>query len=204
MTAPLDVNGGKAMRLSGILAGWAALLAAALGLALFAPSVSAQGMKGMKPMGGMAAPADAPAVPPVAGYAEGRRILFIHTETSDPKIAKLLTDMMGGSPVLVVPALARAPEEMLAPVYVFANGVKPDGPMGPLGFQPDVFPHPPGTPGYSPLRRIVKVAWKNPAAARVLKSAAEVKGAAAKGEVALEASGAVVNMPLLTWPGGRR
>ena len=52
----------------------------------------------------------------------GQKILFLHTETSDPKIAKILTDMMG-SPVLVVPSLARTPKEMLALVYVFTNGV---------------------------------------------------------------------------------
>ena len=69
----------------------------------------AKGMKPMAGMGGMKMPADAPVVPAVTGHGEGREILFIHTETSDPKIAKILTDMMGGSPVLVVPALAKAP-----------------------------------------------------------------------------------------------
>lgn len=43
---------------------------------------------------------------------------------------------MISSPVLTVPALAQAPEAMLARVYVFANGIK-DG--GPLKFQrPDL------------------------------------------------------------------
>ncbi len=73
--------------------------------------------------------ADAPVVPPVAGFSEGEKILFLHTETSDPEIAKVLTDMMG-SPVLVVPSLAKAPKEMLAQVYVFTNGVKGMGPLG--------------------------------------------------------------------------
>ncbi len=82
----------------------------------------AKGMKPMAGMGGMKMPANAPTVPPVTGYSEGQEILFIHTETSDPKIAKILTDMMGGSPVLVVPALAKAPPDLLARVYVFTNG----------------------------------------------------------------------------------
>jgi len=43
----------------------------------------------------------------VTGYSNGQETLFIHTEASDPKIAKILTDMMGGSPVLVVPASVR-------------------------------------------------------------------------------------------------
>ncbi len=64
-------------------------------------------MKSMTPMGGMMA--DAPVVPPVTGYSEGEKVLFLHTEASDSGIAKILTDMMG-SPVLVVPALAMAPK----------------------------------------------------------------------------------------------
>ncbi len=92
---------------------------------------ASQGMmgKGEMMMGGMMA--DAPVVPPVTGYSEGEKVLFLHTEASDPGIAKILTDMMG-SPVLVVPALAQAPKEMLARVYVFTNGLKGEGPLGPL------------------------------------------------------------------------
>ena len=51
----------------------------------------------MKPMagtGGMEMPKNAPTVPAVFGYSEGQEILFIHTETSDPEIAKILTDVM--------------------------------------------------------------------------------------------------------------
>ncbi len=160
-------------------------------------------MQPMKPMGTMMTPKDAPVVPPVTGYADGRKILFLHTETSDPKIAKILTDMMG-SPVLVVPSLARAPKEMLASVYVFTNGLSGDGPMGPLGFQPDVFDNPPGRSGYSPLRTIVLVTWKDGSSARTLTSAAAVQKAISNGEITTEEPGLVVNMPFVTWPSGRR
>ncbi|MDP6366723.1 MAG: hypothetical protein QF787_11325 [Nitrospinota bacterium] len=160
--------------------------------------------KGMKPMGGMAAVKNAPVVPAVTGYSEGKTILFIHTETSDKKIAKILTDMMGGSPVLVVPALAKVPAEALSRVYVFANGLKGGGPTGPLGFQADVFENPPGDPGYSPLRKITLVRWKTPSAARRLRSAGEVRKAVRNGEAAAEETAVVVNMPFLTWPGGKR
>ncbi|MBI2880943.1 MAG: hypothetical protein HYY21_05115, partial [Candidatus Tectomicrobia bacterium] len=160
----------------------------AVGFYVQPPAAPGQGM-GMRPAGG-----EAPAVPPVTGYSEGERILFLHTETSDPKIAKILTDMMG-SPVLVVPSLAQAPPEMLAREYVYANVVKGDGPLGPLGFQPDVFESPPGSGGYSPLRRVILVKWKDASAARVQKSAAEVREAAQKGEITLEETGVVVNMP---------
>lgn len=139
-------------------------------------------------------------VPPVDGYLEGRNILFIHTEASDPQVAQLLTKMKG-SPVLVVPSLAQAPAEMLAEVYVFKNGVKGGGP---LEFQPDVFDSAPGTAGYRPLRRLNLVTWNNPQAAREFKTAAEVREARAKGEIAVEQPGVVINMPMLTWPGGHR
>lgn len=148
----------------------------------------------------MAGMATGPVVPPVKGYTEGQEIRFIHTEASDRNVAQMLTDMMR-SPVLVVPSLAQAPPSMLANVYVFTNGVKGDGPFG---FQPDVFDRPPGDPGYSPLRAVHLVTWKDERAARELRSVAEVRDAEARGEITLQRPGAVVNMPFLTWPGGRR
>jgi hypothetical protein len=143
---------------------------------------------------------EGPVVPPVKGYAEGEEILFLHTEASSPDIAETLTEMMG-SPVLVVPSLAEAPESMLANVYVFTNGLEG---TGPLGFQPDVFDNPPMTEGYSPLRTVTLVTWQDEASARELTSATEVLEAEEQGEVTIEQPGVVVNMPFLTWPGGQR
>ncbi len=139
-------------------------------------------------------------IPPVKGYMEGKVIRFIHTEASDTKVAGLLSDMMG-SPVLVVPSLAQAPSATLSNVYVFTNGIRGEGPFR---FQPDVFDNPPGTTGYSPLRALNLVTWKEEQLARKLKSAAEVEGAMEKGEVTIKQPGVVINMPMLTWPGGRR
>lgn len=138
--------------------------------------------------------------PPITGYVDGEEIRFVHTEASDPEIAKTLTEMVD-SPVLVVPELAQVPEAALANVYVFTNGIRGDGP---LDFQSDVFDSPPGTPGYSPLRAVNLVTWTQGADARTLKSAAQVQEAASKGAVTIKKPGVVVNMPLLTWPGGRR
>ncbi len=89
-------------------------------------------------------------LPAGMAYAEDQEIYFVHTEASDPVIAETLTSMMS-SPVLHVPGLAQIPEASLANVYVFSNGIAGSGP---LGFQPDVFDNPPGTPGYTPLRRL--------------------------------------------------
>lgn len=145
----------------------------------------------------------APSLPAVTGYAAGEEILFVHPEASDPAIADTLTSMMR-SPVLTVPELAEAPPALLAPVYVFANGVKPRGARGPLDFQPDVFDCPPRQACYRPLREVHLVTWEDPDGARVLTSAAEVREAADRGEVAIERPGVVVNMPFLEWPGGER
>lgn len=67
---------------------------------------------------------------------------------------------MIGSPTIYVPALAEVPESALADVYIFANGVAPEGtPLHPLGFQADIFDSVPGDVAYSPLRRVLRVRW---------------------------------------------
>lgn len=139
-------------------------------------------------------------VPPVQGFYEGTTITFIHTEASDPSVAKRLTGMRG-SPVLEVPELADVPASSLARVYVFQNGVKGGGPFG---FQPDVFDSAPGDSGYRPLRTVELVTWNPGVKPKVLRSAAEIELAVARGEIDIESSGVVVNIPFLTWPGGRR
>ncbi len=47
------------------------------------------------------------------------------------------------------------------------------------------------------------MAWKNERAAPVLRSEREVKAAEQAGEIVIERPRVVVNMPLVTWPGGR-
>ena len=144
-----------------------------------------------------------PVVPPVVGYAAGEEVLFIHTEASDSGIALTLTEMMG-SPVPTVPALAQVPDVATAAVYVFTNGVQPSGARGPLEYQPDVFDCPLPERCYRPLRDVRMVTWARPDTARVLRSARAVRDGIAGGELREERSGVVVNMPLLSWPGGRR
>jgi hypothetical protein len=141
------------------------------------------------------------AIMPVGrAYTDGQEIYFMHTEASDADIAALLTQMMD-SPVLFVPSLADTPDSALANVYVFSNGIEG---MGPLGFAPDVFDNPPGTDGYSPLRRLNVATWIDLTAARELKSAAEVLNAEAAGKVTIEQPGVVINMPFIVWDGGKR
>ncbi len=139
-------------------------------------------------------------LPAGRAWAEGREIYFVHTEASDPDVAKLLTDMMA-SPVLYVPGLASAPATAVAQVYVFENG--PKG-KGPFGFQADVFDNPPGTAGYSPLRNVNLVKWADLTKARELKSVAEIMAAQAAGELTITQPGVIVNMPFVVWDGGKR
>jgi hypothetical protein len=139
-------------------------------------------------------------LPAGKAYAEGKEIYFIHTEASDAGVAEKLTNMMK-SPVVLVPSLASVPAEALANVYVFTNGLKGSGPFG---FQPDVFDNPPGTAGYTPLRRLNVIKWADETKARELKSAAEVLQAEKAGELTIEQPGVVINMPFVVWDGGKR
>lgn len=189
MTRPLGV----AVAIAAVTLGFGAVWVWGLGRGTTMTGMGAGAMAGM--------PHTDVRLPPVAGFYDGAEVFFVHPEASDPQVADLLTDMMGGSPVLVVPALADVPASARDVVYVFANGVEG---MGPLGFQPDVFPSAPGDEAYSPLRTVVLVTWADGAEAHPLRSADEVEAAAAAGEVDLEATGAVVNMPFLTWPDGQR
>ncbi|MBI2861058.1 MAG: hypothetical protein HYX91_06075 [Chloroflexi bacterium] len=139
-------------------------------------------------------------VPPVRGFYKGEVIYFIHTEASDAQVADMLTKMMGPK-VLFVPALAQVPESVLTNVYVFTNGIKGDGPFG---FQADIFDSVPGDEGYSPLRSVRLTSWKEGAAPSELRSIDEINETVSRGELSVQPRGAVVNMPVLTWPGGQR
>lgn len=139
-------------------------------------------------------------LPAGMAYVDGKIIYFIHTEASDSGLAEKLTNMMK-SPVLYVPALIDVPDSALANVYVFTNGLAG---KGPLGFQPDVFDNPPGTPGYSPLRRLNTVTWATPEESLELKSVTDILSAQQTGKITIQQPGVVINMPFILWDGGKR
>ncbi len=172
---------------------------AILAVACSGPAASPTAQPTGPSMGGMSSN-EAGLAPPVKGFYKRGEVQFIHTEASDPQVAGMLTRMMGPQ-VILVPSLAQAPQSVLATVYVFTNGFKGDGPFG---YQRDVFDSVPGDPGYSPLRAIHVAVWQEGPTARELRSAEEVEAAATKGELTVTRSGAVVNMPILAWPGGSR
>ena len=175
------------------------LAACSLPQSPFAPGATdPMGGDGMGPPDGSMTQEFAPLV---GGIYNGDDLYFIHTEASDPYVASRLTSMMGGVQVTLVPQLAAAPPELLAPLYVFTNGVEGNGPFG---FQKDIFDSVPGDPAYRPLRDIYAVEWKEGTAPRTLNSVAEVEAARTAGEVTVTHPGIVVNMPVLVWPGGSR
>lgn len=138
--------------------------------------------------------------PFVLGIYEGEDVYFIHTEASDSAVAALLTDMMGPQ-VVTVPSLAEVPEKFLGKVYAFTNGIAG---MGPMGFQPDIFDSVPGDLDYTPLRALHTVTWQAGSTPRLLNSVAEVEAAEREGEIEIENTGVVVNMPILIWSNGQR
>ncbi len=143
--------------------------------------------------------------PLVGGLYQGGEVKFIHTETSNPDVTAMLTEMMGGPQVILVPELADVPPSALATLYVFTNGLSEglDG-YGPFGFQRDVFDSVPGDAGYRPLRNVLLVEWNEGQTPRELLSVAELKEAESNGEVIIMESGIVVNFPVLVWPDGSR
>ena len=155
-------------------------------------------MSNMSEMGGMEMVTDYSVddlAPLVRGIYEGEDVFFLHTEVSDESIAEILTEMMGPK-VVVVPSLADIPEELLGNVYVFTNGII-DG--GPLGFQPDIFDSVPGDETYTPLRQIHFVTWVVDSSPEQLNHVSDILEAEESGDVTIEPSGIVVNMPILVW-----
>lgn len=133
-------------------------------------------------------------------YADGKVIYFVHTEASDADSAKKMTDMFK-SPVMYVPSLTQVPDSALAKVYFFSNGLKG---AGALGFQLNVFDNPPGTDGYTPLRRGNVVIWVDATKARELKSSTDIVAAEKAGELNIKQLALVINMPFVIWDGGKR
>lgn len=162
------------------------------------PTIS---MEGMGNMGVDSSQTTQQYAPLVGGLYNGGEVLFIHTETSDPALATMLTEMMGGPQVVLVPELADAPPSLLATLYAFTNGIERHGPFG---FQQDIFDSVPGDAAYRPLRYVLLVEWNEGIIPRELRSAAELKEAEVAGEVLVSEPGIVVNFPVLVWPGGSR
>ncbi|MDZ7863279.1 hypothetical protein [Acidovorax sp.] len=137
-------------------------------------------------------------LPLLRGWFDGKEVLYVTTDASDAEVAR---EHLANH----VPQLAHA----LADMPGAAGGSRRPGATsrvyGSTNFrQPSVFasaPEPVGhanrSAAYSPLWQLVKVTWRDPAQARVLRSEEEVLDAEDKGLVVLEVTRVVLNCPIL-------
>ncbi len=138
-------------------------------------------------------------IPLTRGYVNGEEVFYISTEASVEEVANHLTDLTGFR-VAYTPALEATPEEALAQIYAFTNGVKGNGAFG---FQPQVADSQPGDDKYSPLWNVNAVIWSEDSEPRELKSEMDILKAQSRGELSIEEAGVIVNCPFVKWYGGQ-
>ncbi len=144
---------------------------------------------------------DVPVIMPmIDGYYKGNKVYFVHTEVSDSAMAEMMSKMIN-FPTLHVPELKNIPEDQMARVYVFTNGVPGSDPYGggPFMFQIDVFDSIPGQKKYSQFRIPYLVTWNNDTKPSILNSESAILKAESDGKVTIEKSNLVVNVPMITW-----
>ena len=139
-------------------------------------------------------------MPMIDGYYKGNKVYFVHTEISDSVMADMMSKMVN-FPTLHVPELKNIPEDQMARVYVFTNGVPGSEPYGggPFMFQIDVFDSIPGQKEYSQFRIPYLVTWNNDTKPSILNSESVILKAESEGKVTIEKSNLVVNVPMITW-----
>jgi hypothetical protein len=127
-------------------------------------------------------------------------VYFVHTEVSDSAMADMMSKMINFQ-TLHVPELKNIPEDQMARVYIFTNGVPGSEPYGggPFMFQIDVFDSIPGQAEYSQFRIPYLVTWNDDTNPRILTSESEILKAEFDGKVTIEKSNLVVNVPMITW-----
>lgn len=143
-------------------------------------------------------------IPVLEGNYNGTKVYFIHTEVSDKDIADMMTKMIN-FPTLHVPSLTSVSPKDLGKVYVFTNGIprpdfipRPHG-GGPFGFQEDVFNAIPGQERYRQFKVVQLVKWNEDSNPRVLTSVDEILQAQTNGELTVQGSDVIVNLPIIVW-----
>jgi hypothetical protein len=131
--------------------------------------------------------------PLIGGFVDGRSVEYLLTDVSDQKEAEGLSEATG-FPVTFVSSLVDVPDEALANLYLFMNGV--EGP-NPFGFQANVLDTVPGDEGYSPLWRVHAVTWSEDAEARELRSEEDILAAEEAGELTIGETPLVKNSPVV-------
>lgn len=137
-------------------------------------------------------------LPLIRGFADGNEVFYITTEVSDNDLANYLSDLTN-SRVVYTPALKYAPEQSLANIYEFTNGIKGSGPEG---FQPNVADSQPGDNNYSPLWKVNLVTWNNDTKPRELTSEVDIFDALKNKKLTIKPTEIIVNCPFVQWKDG--
>jgi len=142
-------------------------------------------------------------IPMIDGYYNGEKVFFVHTEASDKEMAEMMT-MMINFPTLHFSELNNISPEEMAKIYVFTNGIHGSGPYGggPFRFQIDVFNSIPDQMEYSQFRVPHLVTWSDNSTPRILTSVDEVLEAETNGELTIQKTANVVNVPMIVWKSG--
>jgi len=144
---------------------------------------------------------DAPiTMPMIDGYYNGEKVFFVHTEVSDKNMAEMMS-MMINFPTLHVSDLTNIPKSEMSKVYVFTNGIPGSEPYGggPFMFQIDVLDSIPDQIGYSQFRVPHLVTWNDDSTPRILTSVEEILDAETNGELTIQKTENVVNVPMVVW-----
>jgi len=139
-------------------------------------------------------------MPLLEGYHNGTKVYFIHPEASDSKVAEAMTRLTN-FPTSFMQNLASRSEANMSKMYVFTNGLPAldDFGGGPFEYQISVFDSIPPEKGYSNLRALYTVEWKDPTTARILDSVPRIIEAQSNGELIINKTGVVVNSPIISW-----
>jgi len=142
-------------------------------------------------------------VPLIDGYYNGEKVFFVHTEVSDKEMAEMMS-MMVNFPTLHFSELNNISPEQMDKVFVFTNGIRGSGPYGggPFMFQIDVFDSIPDQMGYSQFRVPHLVTWNENFTPRILTSVDEIFEAETNGELTIQKTDNVVNVPMIVWKSG--
>ena len=139
-------------------------------------------------------------IPMIDGYYNGEKVFFVHTEVTDKAMAEMMT-MMVNFPTLHVPDLKNMSPDEMSKIYVFTNGISGSDPYGggPFMYQIDVFDSVPNLMGYSQFRVPHLVTWNENSTPRILISVDEILEAETNGELTIQETDNVVNVPMVVW-----
>ena len=139
-------------------------------------------------------------IPLHKAFFDEKPVYYIITDTNDKAHAKTISEKQKWK-VEMAPPLGKTPKEALEDVYIFQNGVKGDGIFG---FQEEVFSSTPAqTENYSAIRIVTNITWKNENKAEILDSVQKILDAQKAGNILLETTDVIINMPQIMWPDGK-